>query len=212
MFTATAKVWESVNRKWEGWCQCRRQWANGKLWYYWPPGLLGKWRRHPVVVVVPHLLSNPPPHEIITRPSPTNTRPDLLPAAGSENVPQAWFKCGSGRDRTPTVHRNVQKKLRLIFDPDHDHEGEKTAASFWLWRWEMLPTIIVLMHQFDTREFNFESNNKSWYHWEWQLTSNSLESNYLLCSWNHDEPSKVSTSTMQQKDKYLVLLSRHISW
>ena len=69
-----------------------------------------------------------PRHTIITRPSPTNTRPDLLPAAGSENVPQAWFKCGSGRDRTPTVHRNVQKKkkkkkkkLRLIFDPDHDH-------------------------------------------------------------------------------------------
>ena len=43
--------------------------------------------------------------------------PDPLPAAGSGDVMLAWHKCGSGRDRTPTMHW-MCKKIRLIFDPN----------------------------------------------------------------------------------------------
>ena len=46
--------------------------------------------------------------------------PDPLPAAGSGDVMLAWHKCGSGRDRTPTVHR-MCKKIRLIFDPNRNY-------------------------------------------------------------------------------------------
>lgn len=53
--------------------------------------------RHPVVCDVVVVLPPPPLH-------------DLLPAAGSAAVLSASHKCGSGRDRTPTMHRLSMKK------------------------------------------------------------------------------------------------------
>lgn len=58
--------------------------------------------RHPVVCDVVVVL--PPPLD------------DLLPAAGSAAVLSASHKCGSGRDRTPTMHhRRMMKKKCMTF-------------------------------------------------------------------------------------------------